>query len=78
MEKILNILNAENIAFEDLFVCVQEIKDNGNVFILKVDGESNINTIMIMFPNSDKEMIRYDNADLKEAMIMALKNYSQL
>lgn len=75
MNKISKILNQEEATFEDLFLCVEEIKREEKVFILKVDGESNMNTVMIMFPNSTQEMIRYDNIDLKEAMIKALKEY---
>jgi len=75
MDIISKILNREEVTLEDLFLCVEEIKSEGKVFILKVDGESNMNTIMIMFPNSTQEMIRNDNIDLKEAMIKALKEY---
>ena len=75
MNIISKTLNQEYITLEELFLCIEEVKNERNVFILKVDGESNINTIMITFPNSNKEMIRYDDVNLKEAIVKALKVY---
>lgn len=78
MGKISNIINKEQVTYDELFIALDEVKKAGNVFILKMDGEreNHNNTIMITFPNSNKEMIRYDNSDLKEAIKMALKDYS--
>ena len=78
MEKISNILKKEQMSYEDLFLAIDEIKVKGDVFILKSDGESSMNTIMITSPKSSFEMIRHDNIDMKDAVLAALKDYSKL
>jgi len=77
LKNIKEIINNDFSTFEELTSCIEEIKKNGDVFILKVDGErdTNYNTIISSFPNSDKEMIRYDSSNLKEAIKKALFDY---
>ena len=77
MENIENILDQEQVTFDELFICLEEIERLGDVFILKIDGEreDTINTIMISFPDSSNEMIRYDDSDIKQAIRNALTDY---
>ena len=77
MEIIKEILGKNHLTYEELFSCIEEIKSKGDVFILKIDGErdENHNTVMISFPNSEREMIRYDESDLKEGIKKALSDY---
>ncbi len=71
------LLQKEESTLDELFDCIKEIEAAGNIFILKVDGEreENHNTVMITFSNSDKDMIRYDESDIKVAIKKALFDY---
>ncbi|MGV0752406.1 hypothetical protein [Empedobacter brevis] len=76
METIKQILEKNNASIEELILCVEQIKEKGDVVIIKLDGGRNINhyTIMVMFSNN-REMIRVDEKDLKTGLIEILKKY---
>ncbi|SEE16718.1 hypothetical protein SAMN04487765_1625 [Tenacibaculum sp. MAR_2010_89] len=74
---IKKIINKKQATIDELFTCLEEIKNSGDIFILKMDGEreNNQNTIMITFPKSNKEMIRHDGESLKVLIKKALSDY---
>lgn len=77
MENIKNIITKENPHYEDLISCFEEVKKEGNVVVIKFDGEriENGYTVFISFINQNKEMIRVDGISLKECIIQVLKKY---
>jgi len=77
MEYIKKVLAGKELTIDNLIVCVQKIKEEGNVVVIKFDGEriENGYTIFITFPNNEREMIRTDQNDLKNALIEILKQY---
>lgn len=77
MEYIKEVLGNKEQTIDNLIACVEKIKENGNVVVIKFDGErlENGYTIFISFPNNEREMIRTDQSDLKIALIEILKQY---
>lgn len=77
MQSIRKVLNKESYTFDELINCLEDIKNEGDVVIIKLDGEreDNQNTIMITFPNSNREIIRHDGSDLKKSIQKALLDY---
>ena len=80
MLEITKILNNKNISLVDLFKCLELVKSNGDVVVIKIDGERNIDqyTVFISFPNKDLAMIRGDSDDLKMTILTVLKKYVHL
>lgn len=76
MEYIKKILNKDS-NLEELLLCFEEIKKEGNVAIIKFDGERKDNhyTLLISFPNCQRNMLRVDSSDLKGAMKNILNQY---
>lgn len=77
MEYIKEVLGDKEQTIDNLIACVEKIKENGNVVVIKFDGErlENGYTIFISFPNNEREMIRTDQSDLKIALVEILKQY---
>ncbi|MEC3874274.1 MULTISPECIES: hypothetical protein [Chryseobacterium] len=77
MNYIKETLKKETSSFEELIECFEKIKTNGEVVVIKFDGERNENayTVFISFPNNKREMIRIDDNDLKNALIKVLNIY---
>lgn len=78
---IKKLLDQENLSIEDLINCFEVIKDNGDVAVIKFDGQRSENkyTIFIIFSQDPtKEMIRIDDSDLKNGLISVLKRYIAL
>lgn len=77
MEKIKEVLE-ENPSIENLIDCLDTIRKNGDVVVLKFDGEreKDFYTLFVTFPPSkNKSMIRIDQSNLKDAIIELLKKY---
>lgn len=78
MVEIKKILEKQPTSFDDLLACFEQVKDNGDVAVIKFDGEriKNQYTVFISFPrNENKSMIRADSDDLKDAISRVLTNY---
>lgn len=78
MDYIKRILENESLSFEDLIKCLERVKQNGDIAVVKFDGEriENSYTVFISFPQiKNKEIIRVDESDLKIALIKVLKIY---
>lgn len=77
MDFINKNLEKQDISFDDLIDCFERIKTNGDIAVIKFDGERNSHgyTVFVSFPNSKKEMIRADEGDLKKALIKVLSKY---
>jgi len=79
MEKnISEVIESREVSTEDLFECLEMIKKDGNVVVIKFDGERQENqyTAFITFPTSrKKEMIRADESSMKNAILKILKSY---
>ncbi|WP_333662016.1 hypothetical protein [Chishuiella changwenlii] len=67
----------KNVSIEELILCLEKIKENGDSVIIKFDGDRLVDyyTIMIIFSNNNKEMIRVDGKDFKINLTEALKKY---
>lgn len=75
---IREIIEKQDCSIEELIGCFEQVKKNGDVAIIKFDGERNENqyTIFITFPFVKKrEMIRADVSDLKKGLIKVLIKY---
>ena len=76
-ESIRTILE-QNYTIESMMDCFELIKKNGDIIVIKFDGEreKDAYTVFITFPPSrNKQMIRTDSSDLKEAMKIVLEKY---
>ncbi|MBL0912282.1 MAG: hypothetical protein IBJ09_07905 [Bacteroidia bacterium] len=79
MKHINEILKKENPSVEELINCFESIKENGDIAVIKFDGErvENPYTVFISFPIiKQKEIIRADENDLKSALIKVLMRYA--
>ncbi|TRX35069.1 hypothetical protein [Flavobacterium restrictum] len=78
MKIIKEILEKDNLSIEDLIYCFEQVKKNGDIAVIKFDGERDEigYTIFISFPLIKKrEMIRADENSLKVALIKVLTKY---
>jgi len=77
MNYIKEIIEKENCSFDELIGCFEKVKEDGNVAVIKFDGERDKDwyTIFISFPKNKREMIRADESDLKKALIKVLAKY---
>lgn len=78
---IQNLLQNENSSLEKFMECMEKIKEQGNVVVIKLDGERDLNqyTIFISFPNDpSKKMIRADTSTLLNGLKIVLKSYAEI
>lgn len=78
MTSIEELLKRKDISTADLLSCFERVKEDGNVAVIKLDGEreSKQYTVFITFPNdADRQMIRSDEDSLHPALIAVLKSY---
>jgi ribosomal protein L36 len=76
-----DILLKENPSLEELLWCCEQVRRNGDVMVIKLDGarEKDWYTVFISFPiETGKEMIRADKHDLKTALVNTLSRYCGL
>ena len=63
---------------DGLFKLIDEVRERGNLFMIKYDGEraDDFITVLITFPvYENKEIIRYDGNDLVELIQKALMDF---
>ncbi len=77
MIRITELLEKKNIEIQDIIACFEHVKENGDVAVIKFDGQRGENqyTTFITFSAKNKEMIRVDDRDLKSALIKVLNKY---
>lgn len=78
MKYINEILNKANPSLEDLINCLEIIKKEGDISVVKFDGArpDKSYTVFVTFAiNKNKEIIRADENDLKKAIIKVLSEY---
>ena len=78
MSYIRKVLENENPSIEDLINCFEQVKNNGDIAVIKFDGERSERkyTIFISFPASkNSEMIRIDESNLKVGLVKVLNKY---
>lgn len=77
MKFIKEIIEKQNPSLEELINCFEKIKINGEVAVIKFDGEreSDEYTVFISFPKGEREMIRADESELKIALLKVLTKY---
>lgn len=77
MKLLKEIIEKQNPSLEELINCFEKIKLNGEVAVIKFDGErqSDGYTVFISFPKGEREMIRADESDLKIALLKVLTRY---
>jgi hypothetical protein len=77
MKFIEEIIEKQNPSLEELINCFEKIKSNGEVAVIKFDGEreSDEYTVFVSFPKDEREMIRADESDLKCALLKVLTKY---
>ncbi|KUY30389.1 hypothetical protein ATB96_01730 [Elizabethkingia ursingii] len=77
IRKIKNIL-LENPSMTDLIDCLDLVRKNGDVVVVKFDGEreQDFYTLFITFSlTKNKSMIRIDHSNLRDAILELLKRY---
>lgn len=77
MNKIKAILEKTEPTIQELISCFEVIKENGNVAVIKFDGERTHNwyTVFLTFPNNQHQIIREDKDNLRDALIAVLSAY---
>lgn len=78
MKLIKNTLAKEFPSLTELINCFETVKENGDVGVIKFDGEREEKgyTVFITFSSSKKrEMIRADEDQLEKALIKVLNKY---
>lgn len=78
MNYIREIIGKKHPSLEELINCFELVKKNGDIAVIKFDGESVENgyTIFIIFPAvKKKEMIRADENDLATGLVQVLTRY---
>lgn len=81
MDFIRKVIEKQDSSIEELIDCLEKIKSNGDVVVIKFDGERSENayTIFITFPSIKKrEMIRVDEGYLKIGLIKVLIKYLEV
>lgn len=77
MESIKDVIS-RSYTVGELFSCFELVKKNGDVAVIKFDGERATRqyTVFITFPASrSKEMIRADEDTIDAALLKVLKQY---
>lgn len=74
---VKRVLNQSSHTVEELIRCFEIVKENGNVAVIKFDGERTTNqyTVFISFPSAERQIIRSDRSTLKEALEDVLRAY---
>ncbi len=64
---VKRVLDQSSCTIEELIQCLEVVKENGNVAVIKFDGErtSNQYTVFVSFPSKDRQMIRSDKNTLR-------------
>lgn len=78
VEKIKEILGQGKLSIEELIICLEEVKENGDVAVIKFDGQRSIDqyTVFISFEDiRGRDMIRSDGDNLKDALTKVLSSY---
>jgi len=78
MNYIKEIIEKDNSTLEELINCFELVKENGDIAIIKFDGErkENVYTVFISFPPiKEREMIRADESNLRKALLKVLAVY---
>ncbi|MFL9483449.1 hypothetical protein ACI6Q2_11780 [Chitinophagaceae bacterium LWZ2-11] len=78
MSYIKKILEKDQPSIEELITCLEDVKEHGNIAVIKFDGERMQcqYTVFISFPFTKKrEMIRADEDNLKTALFNVLNDY---
>ncbi|MFY0255160.1 hypothetical protein ACDQ55_14525 [Chitinophaga sp. 30R24] len=82
MQTITSIVSRlfNNISIEDFIYCFEKIKENGDVGVIKFDGDRKDKqyTVFITFSTIKAEMIRADESTLKEALFKVLLKYIEV
>ncbi len=81
MNYIKKILEKESASIEELISCFEKVKQNGDVAVIKFDGERKENnyTDFITSPLTKKrEMIRADESILQIALVKVLNEYVKI
>jgi hypothetical protein len=77
MNYINKVLQGHNPSMEELINCFEEVRKNGDVVVMKFDGEraSDQYTIFITFSQKKKDMIRFDGDNLQSTILSVLGEY---
>jgi hypothetical protein len=65
-----------DITLAELLACFEQAKDRGDVAVIKLDGLRKENQYTVFITSPKGEMIRADEATLKEAMYKVLVEYA--
>ena len=75
---INSILKDASADINDLINCLEEIKEAGNVVVIKFDGlRTSAQYTLFITPsiNSGREIIRVDGQSLREVLLVALSKF---
>ena len=82
MQEFIDFLEKyESLSLEEIFFLIDKIKDAGDVFILKIDGQRRDGEkymAIITLPEIPNFTIRSDEKDLRQAIYKVLKKYIQV
>ena len=79
MKEIKMILKNEQSSLEELLLCFEQVKNSGDVAVIKFDGERKENqyTVFISFSfDKGRSMIRADGDNLREVLVKVLNDYA--
>lgn len=78
MDVIKETVQKSKPSLSELINCFECIKDNGDVAVIKFDGErvDNGYTVLILFSSSkNRDLLRADEQTLEDALLKVLKKY---
>ena len=79
MDRIHSVLSQDDCTLEDLVACLDHVMRDGNVAVVKFDGErvTEPYTMFISYPaaKGERDMIRVDGGDLKSGLRNLLAKY---
>ena len=78
MKTIKEVIEKSDRSTEALFKCLEYIKENGDIVVVKIDGErpENQYTVFVSFPNyRQRGLIRADENTLNDAILKVLIAY---
>lgn len=80
MSIIKSVIEALEPSYEQRMLCLEEIREDGNVVVVKLDGarKEDHYTVFVSFPKEPHgEIFRADESDLKAAIVKVLREYEE-
>ena len=77
LEEILNLSSDGTFSDTVVLTCLEAVKERGDVFVLKADGERSNDQFTVFINRIGKEpgMLRHDGAELGKSVFEVFKQY---